>query len=397
MSLDVINVTTNCNICDSSELVEVFQTSNMPLTGLYLSKPSRKNELCNDQALLHCENCGHGQLKYIIDPKILYNDTYKHRSTVSAISSDGNEFFQNYLRELTGEKIFKNILEVGCNDLVLLKNIQDLGEKLVGIDPIWKNNDFSFNDKTTIVGGFIDEIDQFNEAVGRPDLIVSAHTFEHVDRTFDQFSKLVQIAADECLFLIEMPSYETLLKLGRFDQVFHQHLQYISLSSMIALVDRLDCEYVGHKYNYSYWGGTFLFSFRKMAAENRKDNPSFQKISRSQALKKFEIFKDSLVKNMDLMVQTNESIYGFGAAQMLPIIAHHLELDLSIFEGIIDDDPNRIGQYLPGISCPIVSLESVPDLSDSVCVITAIDSSRSILNRVLELKPRRIGQLFPLI
>ncbi|MDB3912797.1 hypothetical protein N9381_13685, partial [Paracoccaceae bacterium] len=71
--------------------------------------------------------------------------------------------------------------------------------------------------------------------------------------------------------------------------------------------------------------------------------------------------------------------------------------DLSFLEGIIDDNPTRIGTYLPSISCPIVSSTSIENINDVMCLITAIDSSRPIMSRILELNPRRIAQLFPLI
>tara|TARA_B110000977_G_scaffold200519_1_gene291357 strand:- start:2768 stop:3964 length:1197 start_codon:yes stop_codon:yes gene_type:complete len=398
MSLNVTNVTDHCNICGSSELAEIFATRKMPLTGLYLQKPNENNELCNDQTLLHCEECGHGQLKYIISPNDLYDNSYKHRSTESTISSTGNDFFHSYLNEIThGKDDFKGILEVGCNDLVLIKKIQDIGSKIVGIDPIWVGKDFSYNQKTEIVGCFVDEISQHIDKSLKPDLILSAHTFEHVDKTFEQFSKLVEIASDDCLFLIEMPSYDTLLKTGRFDQVFHQHLQYISLNSMIALIDRLGCEYVGHKYNHSYWGGTLLFSFRKNRSSQNISNPKFETKDASMVTSKFTNFKWKLSKDLELLINIKEPIYGFGAAQMLPIIAHHFSSDLSFLEGIIDDNPTRIGTYLPSISCPIVSSSSVENINDVICLITAIDSSRPIMSRILELNPRRIAQLFPLI
>ena len=85
MSLNLVNITNKCNICDSSELAEVFKTLDMPLTGLYLDQPSSMNEFCNDQILLQCEECGHAQLKYIISPNDLYDTSYTHRSTKSNI------------------------------------------------------------------------------------------------------------------------------------------------------------------------------------------------------------------------------------------------------------------------------------------------------------------------
>ena len=398
MALNVVNVTKTCNICGASELEEVFNTRDMPLTGLYLNSPSKDKKLCNDQALLQCELCGHGQLKNIIDPRDLYDSSYTHRSTESSISSSGNDFFYKYLTEIThGKTDFKSILEIGCNDLVLIKRIQELGATITGIDPIWINKDFSFNAKTEVIGCFVDDLSQRLDTNFRPDLILSAHTFEHVDRTFEQFSKLVEFAADDCLFLIEMPSFDTLLKTSRFDQVFHQHLQYIGLHSMVSLINRLGCEYVSHTYNHDYWGGTLLFAFRKNKLSVRANNPAFKFTYASETASKFSNFKKKLSQDVELLIGLKEPIYGFGAAQMLPMLAHHLSSDFSFFQGIIDDNIARVGTYLPSISCPIISSASVGNLNEAVCLITAIDSSRPIMKRLLELRPRRIAQLFPLI
>jgi hypothetical protein len=82
---------------------------------------------------------------------------------------------------------------------------------------------------------------------------------------------------------------------------------------------------------------------------------------------------------------------------MLPIIAHHAKTDLSFMQGIIDDNETRLGTFLPNIKCPTIAPGSVKDLKDSLCLITAIDSARPILARLLDLQPRRIAHLFPFI
>jgi len=159
---------------------------------------------------------------------------------------------------------------------------------------------------------------------------------------------------------------------------------------MIAMINRLGCNYVGHKFNYDYWGGTILFTFDKKSSGGSIDNPAFLPMKNNIIMKRFLEFEGSLLNAKEFCENSNEDVYGFGAAQMLPTIAHHMQSDMSFLKGIIDDNPDRVGKFLPGVEAPIVSSESVVNIKDSVVMITALDSTRPILRRLLDISPRRI-------
>jgi len=381
---------TFCNMCGEDDFYTIFSTENMPLTGLYVPKDIQADIPVYDQEFLSCNHCRHGQLRNIINPEILYDDTYTHRSSESAISIAGNDFFYEYLLDQTKDRKSKSLLEVGCNDLVLIKQIQELSDEINGVDPIWIDKDFEYNEKTKIKGAFVNELSKHQDFLNPPDLIVSAHTFEHISDTYEHFKMLCDISADNCRFVIELPSFDSMVKIGRFDQVFHQHLQYISLTSMIAMINRLGCKYVGHKFNYDYWGGTILFTFDKEIPGGSIDNPTFIPMENNKIMKRFLEFEGSLLNAKEFCENSDEDVYGFGAAQMLPIIAHHMKSDMSFLKGIIDDNSDRVGTFLPGVEAPIVSSESVENIQDSVVMITALDSTRPILRRLLDISPRRI-------
>jgi hypothetical protein len=379
-----------CNMCGKNDFEEIFFSERMPLTGLYIPKDIQSKLSSYDQTFLYCNYCGHGQLKNIINPEILYDDTYTHRSSESAISTAGNDFFYKYLQLQMEERQSKSMLEVGCNDLYLIKKIQNFSEEITGLDPIWIDKDFSFNEKTNIKGKFIHELSKDEDFINPPDLIVSAHTFEHVSDIYDQFKMLCEISAKDCRFVIEIPSFETMVNIGRYDQVFHQHLQYTSLSSMIMLINRLGCRYIDHVFNYDYWGGTLLFTFEKANLKDNSSNPVFNKIKTKKILNGFSEFKSNLLQTRDYCENSDEPVYGFGAAQMLPLLAHHMESDLSFLHGIIDDNQDRVGSYLPSIKAKIISPADADDIKSSIVMLTALDSTRPILKRLLEISPRRI-------
>ena len=383
-------ILSSCNICDEDDFTEIFLSKDMPLTGLYVPKDVQSTLKTYDQEFLCCNICGHGQLRNIIDPEILYDETYTHRSSESPISISGNDFFFRYINSNVKDNEYKSLLEVGCNDLILIKQTQHLAEEVTGVDPIWIGKDFQYNKKTNIKGAFINELSKSGDFKNPPDLILSAHTFEHIPYTYDNFKMLCDISAEECRFIIELPCFDTMVNIGRFDQVFHQHLQYISLSSMIHLINRLGCEYIDHKFNYDYWGGTLLFIFDKKKSKQKTSNPNFSKQETSRVLEGFKQFKASLLQAKSFCEMVEEPVYGFGAAQMLPVIAHHMDSDLTFLEGILDDNPDRAGTFLPNISAPIIPTSQAKNIEDSVVMITALDSARSILRRILDLSPRRI-------
>jgi hypothetical protein len=382
---------TKCNVCNSINLEAVFDVKAMPLTGLYLPSVNLgKSSPSYDQGLYYCVQCGHGQLKNILNPRILYDNTYMHRSSTSAISTSGNDYFHNYIRKIAHKEIYKSVLEVGCNDLYLINKIQDLGTYLIGIDPIWKGKDHFHNPKTQILGRFIEELNFDADIEGKPDLILSAHTFEHVNEIYAQFQMLVDLASDDCLFVIEMPCFDTMVKIGRYDQVFHQHLQHLSLSSMTCLINRLGCKYIDHTFNHNYWGGTLLFSFQKTTSTITSYNPKFDQIGLETARNGFSNFRKQLQLVVQQLTLLNEPCYGFGAAQMLPVLAHHMESDLGFLEAILDDNNERVGKFLPGISSPVVAPSQIINFSDAAIIVTALDSMRPILRRLMDLSPRRL-------
>jgi hypothetical protein len=64
--------------------------------------------------------------------------------------------------------------------------------------------------------------------------------------------------------------------------------------------------------------------------------------------------------------------------------------DLSFLEAILDDNDERTGKFLPGINSPIVAPDQVKNFSGVSVMISALDSIRPILRRLIDLSPRRI-------
>ena len=383
-----------CDICSSKKLKKVFGMIKFPLTGVYISK---KQKLKNfDNEFLICKKCNHGQLRNQINPKFLYQETYSHRTSKSPLAVQINNDFYEKLKNKIKNNNFKCIFEIGCNDLLLAKKIKKHAKKIIGIDPIFKDGVKKIDNKISIIGGFINDdklINKVNQITqkNKIDLVISSHTFEHVDSIKNSIKKVMKIVDDECLFVIETPSLDSIIRNGHFDQIFHQHQHYVSESSIIELCNQLDLQFIEFKYNYQIWGGNVMYFFKKTQKKvsNNKYLKKLKKINIEDVIVKFREFQKQCVEKINYLKKQHTSIVAFGAAQMMPVLAYHSKSNFSFVRSLYDDNPDRIGKRLPYIK-KIIKKTNDKTIKKSFVIITANEMCRSIIKRLSKINPLRI-------
>ena len=373
-----------CQVC-GGEIEELIDLPRLPLTGIYAEPGSNLRTDDFDQTLMLCMRCGHAQLKYSIKPDYLYNETYEFRTSESRTASKGSHFFIDYLETLFPGKKFNRVVEFGCNDAYLLELMSKNGGDLLGIDPIWQGREDEYHhEKVRVVGGLLQEIDIKSVLGGDPDLIVSQHTMEHVENPKSLIHSLLDVANDNTVFMFEFPCFDPLLEKYRFDQVFHQHLQYYSV--------QVGCELIDYTFNYNYWGA-LLIAFRKNGnCQNIKkhNDTNYPVKSREEIKIRYKVFKNQMNTTRSILDQMNsDHLYGYGGALMLPILGYHLSTDFSEFNAIFDDDPTKDGLGYPNLNTHI-SLPEFEDYSSLSICLTALDNRRPILKNLVSKKPKHI-------
>src|ERR1700760_3462457 len=58
-------------------------------------------------------------------------------------------------------------------------------------------------------------------------------------------------------------------------------------------------------------------------------------------------------------------LYGYGAAQMLPVLGYHMGIDFSELEAVVDDDPSKHGIGYWNLPVKVVSAQHAGDLSEA--------------------------------
>ena len=382
---------TKCMVCDNKLMGHLIDLPDFPMTEIYTDELVKEKVAFADQGFQYCEKCGHGQIANVIDIDLQYGDSisYNFRTSASATGRESADFFIDFLNGVVKDKHFRSIVEVGCNDLYILKALVGRADRLIGIDPILKGKEKEYSTNNIVaIGDFLENV-KIEEGI---DLVICKDTLEHVSQPKQFVKKIVDRAHDETLFFFQFPYLETLLDGCRFDQVFHQHLNYFSLRSTIHMLEELGCELLDYKININHWGAV-LIAFKK-SKNKSKYSAAARKIAGTDVLSRYRIFKANMKATNDrLALLRGEKIYGYGAALMLPVLSYHLGNDFSGFECIIDDDKSKEGLYYINLPVSIRASGKVQDFRNAIVVLTAIsamNNGRRILAKLFELNPKQI-------
>ncbi len=381
----------HCLICGKKSGTPLIELPKFPMTEIYTREKIKEKLGVLDQSFHLCLNCGHGQIANVIDIELQYNndESYNFRTSQSATGRESSDFFVDFVKSVSGQRSYKSIVEIGCNDLYMLKTLKHKADKLTGIDPILKGREEEFSEgNVKAIGDFFENVELEEDLK----MVLCKDTLEHVSDPKQMVKKIVSRATDETIFFFQFPMLETLLTGCRFDQIFHQHLNYFSLKSIIHMLNQLGCELLSYKINRNHWGA-ILIAFRKGKDSSRFTNEIWD-IKALDILERYAVFKNDMeTANRRMLFLNGKSIYGYGAALMLPVLSYHLGNDLSSLKCIIDDDKTKEGLYYINLPVSIRTRENITDIENSVILITAISAMnnvRRILTKLVELNPEQI-------
>jgi hypothetical protein len=162
------------------------------------------------------------------------------------------------------------------------------------------------------------------------------------------------------------------------------------------LIKKIGGHFLLHRENYHDWGAmavAFVRSGSSGDSEVDARGPSLNEIQM-----RYRLFKNQMASTRATLATLNgRRIYGYGAAQMLPVLAYHLGTDFSQLTAVLDDDPAKDGIGYWNLPVRVMQPSRAGDISDASVLITAIDNVKPIMTKLLANRPHHILYPFHII
>ena len=220
-------------------------------------------------------------------------------------------------------------------------------------------------------------------------------------------SGLRMLLAERGVAIIEVPHLLNMYRELQYDQIFHEHVGYHSLDSLVRLcaMHELTVFDVEHMWIH---GGTVRAYITHTAADREvatsvaqtlDDEESAGILSRSG----WERFGERATAQKRLLRQELTSlrddgkmVVGYGASAKGQVMIQFCELDESLIRYVADKSTMKIGTLAPGSHIPIVSPERMRSDPVDVVVVFAWNFAREILEQEREMRERGVRFLHPI-
>ncbi len=357
-----------CRICFSKKLTGYLNLGNQPFSNSFLNYKDIKKEKKFPLKLVICKNCGLSQLSIIPNTKFIFSK-YDYLSSSSKALTDHYKKLVNKLVRKYKILPKDSILDIGCNDGVLLNHYPKNFKNIIGIEPsdavkkikqkrIKLVKDF-FNFKTS---------EKYLKKYSKPRIITITNVLAQIHNLNDLVKGLNNITDKKSLIVIEFPYLLHMVNKCLFDLIYHEHLSYFSLTPLKFLFAKFNIKIINfEKLDMGASGPALrLFLARKNSIYKTTKKISKQlqheKVWGIKKIKRYVLFGKKtqtkikkIKKIINLKYNRGFKIGCFTASSKGNTMLNCLNLNKQIIKFASENNMKKIGKFTPGTHIKIIS------------------------------------------
>jgi SAM-dependent methyltransferase len=372
-----------CAVCNNSSLQEVLNLNEVPLAGYFPTKNQLEEKSTYPLKLLFCDDCKLVQTDSVIDPDVLFKD-YRYLSSVGLTNH-----FKELAKVLDDKFQVKDIkiLEIGCNDGVLLEPLSKLGADVVGVDPASNVVKLARDKGLNVIEDYFN-YENFKEHEDKYDLVLANNSFAHITDIKSIVEGVSHVLKPAGRFVFEVHYLNNLISENQWDNIYHEHIYYYSISALNNFFTKYGMTVVDFEeipihagsirvdvLNYSV--DTPQKIFKRLLKEHKTiGNPKYMLDFTDKVKNHIKDFKKQIKE-----LSKDYKIAGYGASGRANMFCNLTGLDESVVEFIVDESPERCGRYIANTKIPIVDVDTLKNSDVDIIIIFAWNYSKMIIEK----------------
>lgn len=353
----------------------------------------------NTQACLHCG------LIQIADQ--IPADFFRHYLYVPSGATTMHRHFGELAETLKAHAGEGLIVDIGCNDGLLLKACNELGCKTLGVDPAANLAELANERGVAVHVAYFDPptARELRRERGPAKVIVTTNTFNHIGDLHYFMAGVVNLLDDEGTFVVEVPWAKELLERNEFDTVYQEHVSEFSLLSMVRLGKFFDLNVVDVE-KLPIHGGSMRVFFQKSMSDVK---PAVQAMLQEEIdagmldAKTYDDFTDRVEEvRRDLrqmladLKRQGLKIAGYGAPAKGNTLLNYFGVGPNDIDFLVDRNPLKQGLFSPGMKIEVRSPDAIETERPDILMVLAWNFFDEIQEQQSEFTSRGGRFLVPL-
>jgi hypothetical protein len=355
---------TTCRVCDATDLEPVLSLGPTPLANAFLRAPDAfAAERSYPLDLYFCRRCSLLQLLDVVNPEVLFRH-YLYVTGTSATMAAHNRAYAQTLVDLLGLGPEDLVVEVASNDGSLLRSFATHGLRTVGIEPALNLAAEATTSGIETVGEFFTRAlaGRLRAGRGPARAVVANNVLAHVDDPVSFIGGCRDLLADDGLVTVEVPYVGELVQRIEYDTVYHEHLSYFSIASLLRLCETAGLSAVRIDRLPVHGGSLRLYlsrSARGHAPEVCALEANERRAGLSDAARYRQFAADVqesrnvLVSLLEQLAAAGRRVAGYGAPAKANTLLNFCRIDTRLLRYTVDKNPRKVGLYTPGAHIPV--------------------------------------------
>jgi SAM-dependent methyltransferase len=301
---------------------------------------------------------------------------------------------------LTSSAADTKVLEIGSNDGFLLGCFLARGCRVLGFDSSESMckiaNDNGIPTINSIFG--LEEARRLMKSESSFDLIIANNVLNHANNPLDFLHGVEKLLANDGRFVFEVPYWLSSVQTGNFDQIYHEHISYFTISSLSKIIQLTNLTISDIQLN-EYHGGSLRVTLVRGGKNHEHKWSDLMEAELNASLENLETYRvfmtevrkkrSKLLSRIHQIVLTepNALIILAGAAAKANTFINYYKLDSTLIHCITDNSPHKIGKYTPLSRIPIVEDQSLTGLENIYVLTTAWNIVDIIKDRIAKSNP----------
>jgi hypothetical protein len=358
-------------------LKRVVSLGYQPLANNLLRKANEQCELYPLE-VNYCEKCHNCQLSVAIDPKKMFSN-YLYTSSTSKLFRD---HFVNaakkYTKNLKLNKKKSLIIDVGSNDGIALKPFLEMGYKnILGIEPAKNLAKLANKNKIKTFNGFLEK-KNLKKIKKNADLILASNVFAHSDKLKEMAECMLKLLGKNGTIIIEIQYLLNTLKDLTFDNIYHEHYNYWSLTSLVNFFNQFDAKIFRSEMIDTHGGSLRIYIKKEKKVKIESSVKNMLKDEEKFGIKKFKTYKDfgnkvykireNIIKNLKKLRKNNNLVIGYGAPAKATTALNFFGVTKEI-DFIVEDNKLKHNKFVPGVKIPIKKKSEIKNKNNTIVVL----------------------------